>query len=363
MVAVAQHKGQEPSVWAIGEMTHPAASLALLWAAYRLRLRRRSLLVRAIRKRRELAAAANRTKLIRTGDILCFASVRNERDRLPYFVAHHRGIGVDHFLFVDNGSTDGTKEFLQDQPDVSVWSTGSSYKAGRFGMDWLTWLQFRHGHGHWCLTLDADEILIYPYWETRPLRALTALLDAHCRESFGALTVDMYPEGSVSTAEHDPQGTPFDSLCWFDSGNYIVQVQPKLRNLWIQGGARARAFFADAPRRAPTLNKTPLVRWNRRYVYLNSTHSLLPAKLNQVYEVNGGEALSGVLLHTKFLPTIIPRSQTEQARAEHFADATQYKAYYDRLVADPVLHCAASTRFTGWRQMEALGMMSRGGWL
>ena len=28
-------------------------------------------------------------------------------------------------------------------------------------------------------------------------------------------------------------------------GNYQVQVQPKMRNLWIQGGARARVFFAE----------------------------------------------------------------------------------------------------------------------
>jgi hypothetical protein len=30
-------------------------------------------------------------------------------------------------------------------------------------------------------------------------------------------------------------------------------------NLWIQGGPRARRFFADDPERAPALNKIPLV--------------------------------------------------------------------------------------------------------
>ena len=43
-----------------------------------------------------------------------------------------------------------------------------------------------------------------------------------------------------------------------------------MRNLAIQGGPRAR-FFAKDPRRAPTLNKVPLVRWQRGYVYVNST--------------------------------------------------------------------------------------------
>jgi Glycosyl transferase family 2 len=346
-----------------GDLAAPELSVMSLWRAYRMRLRRRALLVRAIRRRRQLSVTADRTPMIRPGDILCLMTVRDEADRLPHFLAHHRKLGVGHFLIVDNASTDGTLALLTGQPDVSVWSTGASYKSSRFGLDWLTWLQMRHGHGHWCLTLDADEILIYPYWETRSLQALTGWLEGQGRESFGALTVDMYPLGAVSAAGHDPAKSPFDTLSWFDAGNYSVQVQPKMRNLWIQGGARARAFFADAPRRAPTLNKTPLVRWNRRYAYVNSTHAILPPRLNEVYDVTGGEAVSGVLLHTKFLPTIIERSQSEKARREHFANAAQYGAYYDRLMGDPVLHCATSARYTGWRQMEAMGLMSRGGWI
>ncbi len=300
---------------------------------------------------------------IHDGDVLCFVCVRNEARRLPAFLAHNRRLGVGHFLIVDNASDDGTAALLADAPDASVWRTGDSYKASRFGMDWLTWLMLRYGHGHWCLTLDADEILVYPYWQTRPLSALTDWLDQQGQASFGALTVDMYPEGSVSQGEADPEDDPIAHLCWFDSGNYQVQVQPKLRNLWIQGGVRARAFFADEPRKAPTLNKTPLVRWNWRYAYVNSTHALLPPQLNEVYSTDGGELTSGVLLHTKFLPEIVERSQEEKLRGEHFADGAQYAAYYDRLVDDPVLHWASSTRYTGWRQLEALGLMSRGGWI
>jgi hypothetical protein len=77
----------------------------------------------------------------------------------------------------------------------------------------------------------------------------------------------------------------------------------------VQGGVRARMFFGKDPRRAPTLNKTPLVRWDRRYAYVSSTHSLLPRRLNHVYDTTGGEKLSGILLHTKFLHTIVEKSR------------------------------------------------------
>lgn len=338
------------------------AEVFRLWRAYRLRLRRRALLLRAFRRRRELSCHVNRTDAIRPGDVLCFLCLRNEAVRLPFLLAHNRRLGVAHFLVVDNGSTDATVALLADQPDVSLWQTGASYKAARFGMDWVTWLLLRHGHGHWCLTLDADEVLIYPHWQTRPLSALTDWLDRQGRASFGALTVDMYPAGSVSKTSHTGDD-PTAHLAWFDGGNYQVQVQPRMRNLWIQGGARARAFFASQPRRAPTLNKTPLVRWHWRYAYVNSTHAILPPHLNEVYATDGGELTSGVLFHTKFLPEIIARSAEEKARGEHFADGAQYAAYYDRLTEDPVLYHAASQRYTGWRQMEALGLMSRGGWV
>ncbi len=340
-----------------------SATLSEAWRAYRLRWKRRKLLLRAYRKRRQLRAVADRTSTIGKGAILAFVTVRNEGLRLPYFMDHHRKLGVDHFLVVDNQSSDGSREWLRAQPDVSLWVTKAGYKQSRFGLDWMTWLQRRHGDGHWCLSLDADEILIYPYWETRNLQALTGRLEAERRRSFGAMMLDMYPKGPLAGQDYAAGQDPMQVLPWFDGGNYVVQVQPLMRNLWIQGGVRARAFFAGEPRRAPTLNKVPLVRWDRSYAYVNSTHALLPRRLNAVFDAQGGEWLSGVLLHTKFLPVVVEKSREEQKRRQHFANSTLYDGYYDAVSASPDLWCAGSSCYTGWRQLEAMGLMSRGGWV
>lgn len=350
---------------AIGDLPPPGAepSGARLLRQLRLRFARRKLIARAIRKRRELRRVTNRTRLIGPGAILCAMVVRNEASRLPFFLDHHRRLGVTHFLIIDNDSSDGTAALLADQPDVSLWSTAGSYKHSRFGLDWLNWVLLRHGHGHWCLVLDADELLVYPYWETRPLPALTAWLDQTGQRSFGAMMLDLYPEGPLGAGDYTPGQDPTEALPWFDSGNYSLQVQPRMRNLWIQGGARARAFFADSPRRAPTLNKVPLVKWHWRQAWLNSTHSLLPAPLNAVFDEKGGELTSGVLLHTKFLPEIIAKSAEEKIRRQHFGDPDRFATYYDDVIAAPVLHGPTSRRYSGWRQLEALGLMSRGGWI
>ncbi|MEZ5798849.1 MAG: glycosyltransferase family 2 protein [Paracoccaceae bacterium] len=346
-----------------GGLPAPRRDAERLRQGLRQRLRRQIWLARAIRKRRDLRVVVDRTRGLPRRAILCILVVRNEAERLPHFLRHHRGLGVDHFLVVDNASTDATAALLCDQPDVSLWSTAASYKKSRFGLDWTNWLLLRHGHGRWCLTLDADELLVYPNWETRPLPALTRWLETCGRDSFGTLMLDLYPQGPLSSAQVAPGTDPLSVLHWFDAGNYSVQVQPRMRNLWIQGGPRARAFFAGDPRRAPTLNKVPLVKWHWRYAYHNSTHSLLPARLNAVFDETGGELTSGVLLHTKFLHTIVDKSAEEKDRRQHFADPDRFGDYYDGLIADPVLHCAASRRFTGWRQLESLGLISRGGWL
>ncbi len=331
--------------------------------AYRLRWKRRRLLLRALRKRRQLSVLVDRTLQIKKRDILAFSTVRNEITRLPFFLDHHRTLGVRHFLFVDNDSTDGTSEYLTKQPDCSVWQSRHSYRLARFGVDWLTWLQIRFGHGHWCLTLDADEIFIYPHHDTRPLAALTEWLDSINRVSFGALMLDMYPRGKLGNVRYAPGDDPFEQLCWFDGGNYMIRRKDDLQNLWIQGGVRARKFFSDKPKRAPTMGKLPLVKWNRRYAYVSSTHSLLPRTLNRVYDDQGGELASGVLLHTKFLPEVLERSIEEKERKEHFANSDLYSSYYDDLADDPDLWCEKSTKLIGWRQLEAMGLMSKGNWL
>ena len=330
--------------------------------AIRLRARRRRAHLRAFVRRNQLTEVANRTAKIKPGAILALSTVRNERVRLAYFMRYYRDLGVDHFLFVDNDSTDGTREFLAEQPDASIWTTTASYKAAGFGVDWLTRLQRQYCHGHWCLSVDVDEFLVYPFCETRPLRALTDWLDASAVRSFSAMLLDMYPKGPIHARPYVEGQNPFEIAQWFDSGNYTLQRNNWNGNLWIQGGPRARAFFADNPYAAPALNKIPLVNWDRSYAYVSSTHMLLPRGLNQVFDEWGGEKPSGCLLHAKFLDTFAVKAAEEMTRGQHYANSQEYIAYQQALASHPDLWCKFSEKYINWRQLEILGLMSKGNW-
>lgn len=330
--------------------------------SYRLRLERKRWRVRALRKRRELSCVEDRTNLIKPDDLLLFCTQRNEAIRLPYFLDYYREMGVGHFLFVDNDSDDGSLDYLADQPDVSVWFTKASYKRARFGADWLNWLARKYAHGHWALTVDPDEFLVYPFCDTRPLRALTDWLDASSIKSFSAMLLDMYPKGRMDAEPYNVGQNPIEVASWFDSGNYTISRNHLFSNLWIQGGPRSRVFFRDSPDRAPALNKIPLVKWDKRYTYVSSTHMLLPRGLNQVYDEWGGEKASGVLLHAKFLDTFGAKAAEELERNEHYAGSVEYKAYAGQLKDNPQLWCKWSERYINWRQLEILGLMSKGNW-
>jgi len=328
--------------------------------SYRMRWKRRRLLYRSWKRRGELTRAAGGN--IPDVGVLVFATIRNEMLRLGYWLAHYRALGVSHFLIVDNASTDGTTEYLADQPDVSLWTTPASYKASRFGVDWLTCLQWRYGTGRWCLTVDADELLVYPDCEARGLPDLTAHLDQQGQGSFGALMLDLYPKGSVGEATYVQGEDPVASIPWFDADNYRAKIHPVFDNLWIQGGVRDRVFFGSQPERAPTLNKTPLVKWQKGFAYVTSTHQILPRRLSDVYDLGTGDRVSGVLLHTKFLPNIAEKSSEEVGRKQHFENSDLYQPYYEALIQEPDLWAETSVRYEGVDQLIDRGLMTTGNW-
>ena len=334
--------------------------IADLFKRYKLRLRRKRLLWRAFRKRREITCISRKTGSIKGNDIVLFACLRNEMARLPYFLKHYRSLGVDHFLFVDNGSDDQSETYLNAQSDVSVWKTHDSYKASRFGMDWLTALQWKYGSGHWCVTVDIDELLIFPDWPSRDLKDLTRDLAARGACSMGAMMLDLYPKGPLSTAVCAVDQNPLDVIPWFDAFGYFAQKHSKMGNVQLQGGPRVRCFFADRADRGPTLNKVPLVFWKRGYVYVDSMHIALPARLNAVNDDKTKRRETGALLHTKFLHDAPVRAGLEKQRQEHFAYAGSYDDYYDAVASDPDLWCEESVKFRCAEQLISLGLMSRG---
>ncbi|MEM0923346.1 MAG: glycosyltransferase family 2 protein [Pseudomonadota bacterium] len=324
------------------------------------RWERRGLQLRAWRKRGELTAVTDRTSAMPQGPI-AITVLRNEAVRLPFFLDYYRRLGIVHFLMVDNGSTDGSAELLTAQPDVSLWRARGSYKASQFGVDWVNWLLGSHAKGRWILCVDPDEFLVYPHCGTRRLPALIRWLEQTGRRSFGTLLIDLYGKGPLSATRYQTGENPMDIAPWFDAHNYLVERHNRYHNLWIQGGPRMRVYAAQDPAAAPALNKTPLVKWAAGTVFVTSTHNLLPQALNHTYARDGGAMTSGALMHSKFLDTLPDKVAEELERREHYSGGREYESYA-QAGEEAVLWTPSSTRYEGWRQLEDLGLIARGGW-
>jgi hypothetical protein len=319
----------------------------------------------AVKSRIRRNAAQVKPRKVRTEAIgkawsLLFCCARNEMPRMPAFLEHYRKLGVAHFLILDNQSTDGLQEYLAEQPDCSVWLADGSYKASNFGMDWCNHLLETYGPGKWCVTVDPDEFLVYPYCEQRGLRSLTRQMEAIEQDSLFTVMIDAYSQGRLSQANLTPETDPFELCPYFDRFNLTQKLNEENRNFWVQGGVRMRRFFADDPLRAPALNKVPLVRWRKGLRYVSSMHHLSDPALNcTVYK--RPDAISGVLFHFKYVNLLREKAAEELKRGEHYAGSTEYKAYLDAgdiVLYDPHL----SLRYEGSAQLSTLGFLQRGTW-
>jgi tetratricopeptide (TPR) repeat protein len=156
------------------------------------------------------------------GEIRAFLLVRNEAPRLPWLLAYYRRLGVDRFLVLDNGSEDGTRDLLLAQGgDVHLFHTPASFAASAAGMSWTNRLLDAHGSGAWCLTIDADEVLVYPHAEAAALPVLCRYLDGVGAEAMVAPMLDFYAAEPLDRVAYRPGQSLIEAFPWFDADGYV----------------------------------------------------------------------------------------------------------------------------------------------
>lgn len=316
-------------------------------------------LTRAFSKSFDLRSISDKASSIGSADIILVSCQRNEQERLPYFFEYYRRAGVRHFLFIDNDSDDGSRNWLAEQADCSVWHTKASYKDSNFGMDWCNALLRRYGSGRWCVTVDPDEFLVYPRIETRSLRALCQFLEDDKRSSFHTIMLDAYSDKPLSKTLYRSGDDPFGICPFIDRDGYFQQ-EGWGRSTWIQGGPRMRAYFAERPEAAPALNKTPLVKWRPHYHYRSSMHDLRPFYLNNA-QLGNPHPTTGCLFHFKFMASLTQKAAEEMRRKQHYDDSAEYKRY-DSAGDVNFYKEGLSARYESSQQLIDLGLMNQGRW-
>src|ERR1700680_4051717 len=246
--------------------------------------------------------------------VVAWCIVKDELDLLPAFLTHHRSLGVRHFIFHDDASTDGTLEHLLEQEDCMVLKADFNYGDSmnrRRGVNLLRQAIPRlFLQGRWGFQLDADEFAVLPPAARSDLPLLCRTLDEARIDRCWANLVDTYPANFAEVlAPFQPTSDLFALANCFDYGPYLSLPDasqppnnpfPKM----VYGGVRERLFrdfnllktSAEPPpgvplsTSSPWIFKVPLVKWSPDKMLVN----------NHVLNVRPGNQVLLALLHYKF---------------------------------------------------------------
>ena len=168
-------------------------------------------------------------------EIILFCVIRNDLQRLKQFLSYYRNLGVTSFIFMDNASTDGTYEYLQEQSDVTLYRETSKYSAINRNI-WVHNLLETHGRNKWCIVADSDEFISYIGCETHNLSDLIEVAEAENYDAITGFLLDMYSESKM----FDAKTFSMDNQQYFDYTGYTIENQ--WFGIIMYGGPRKRLF-------------------------------------------------------------------------------------------------------------------------
>jgi hypothetical protein len=293
--------------------------------------------------------------------IFSFSLVYNEEWFLPHFLAHYRGLGVEHFVFFDDHSDDRTREILMEQDDCTILVSDDGSPRPRLGV-----MQAMLGNhvldvvpdGEWGLHLDVDEFLVLPTGFTSIEEVAQHLEQLEPKCAMAAM-VDFYPE-RLSDRFFDPLG-PMEGSPWFDRDPVykwfpkdpkpkivISGVRPRLlQKLAKRFPEKIGEIYGDKPYRIAKTWKVPLVKTGEGIVRLD------PHNVN----VRPSDSIQLGLAHFKFYPGLDARVQNALHRQGYFQASVEYR-FLDAvlsLMPDERLVCPRSVQFRSPADLEQVG--------
>ena len=285
------------------------------------------------------------------GDVILIAVVRDGSYYLDAFFRHYRAMGIRHFVFIDNGSTDGTIERIRAERGTVI--DQCNLPLGRYEDLIRAYPAQTYGKDRWCLYVDMDEMFDFEGRETVGIAGLVQYLEARGHTALMAQMLDMFPKAALQETTNLPYKQVLQQFIYFDIGHvdYRGYFDPEIdfAGLLAQntladpavrfafGGVRAKVFGE-----ACCLTKHPLI-FNGAAV----TPGLHPHVSTGVHCAD----VMGLIRHYKFSNDPVGRDMASLARRalEHGEDAARAA----KLAAEPDVRLF-SLDARRWNRVELL---------
>lgn len=226
----------------------------------------------------------NRLRAADPNNPILICVIKNDLKKIKKFMEHYRKLGIKNFVFLDNMSSDGTREFLTAQEDTLVYSCEHEYRSER-RVAWINRLIAECGDNRWYLIVDSDEFISYIGCGEYTLEQVTQRAEELGYTRVEGFFLDMYSKESLFEANLDKEF--WKQYCYMDKDTYSVTELE--RGKLIRGGPRTRLFG-----KLMQLSKFPLFYFEGNDI-VPSAHYMIP------FEKSRGVPIALAILHYKFV--------------------------------------------------------------
>lgn len=249
--------------------------------------------------------------------LLCL--VKNGASYLPEFMAHYKALGVEDFIFLDNGSKDSTLADLKKQSQVTVLQNLLPFRV--YGLAFRQYLLERYGQGKWCLVVDIDEFFDFPFSRYIRLGQFLMYLEESGFDAVVTQMLDLYSAHDVGTGGHDEnfrKSHRYYDLAHLEKTPYEIDNHVSNPGIpFFIGGTRNRVFGLDRV----WVTKHALIRYQGA-IELKHEHYVTGARLADI---------TAVLCHYKFLDHFPAYVADAVSKEYHAGDSIEYKSYQKAL--------------------------------
>jgi hypothetical protein len=254
--------------------------------------------------------------------------MRDAELTITSFIEHYLSLGAAHIVLLDNDSNDRTVELASAYDNVSIFRCGLPF--AQYQLPMKRWLAREFCTGCWCLSVDSDELFLYPEAEEMQLPDFLHYLRSNSFTAASAHMLDMFADCSLQNVQSAPQDNVRKKYPYYDLEDIhevLPEVQVKLtRNSdlrCLRGGIRKTLFGSGNF----LLTKTPLF-------FVDDDIQIFPQNEHFVEGVTIAD-VTGVLLHYKMLSSFREKAEDAVRRKNHWRNSLEYTLYLQGLDEKP----------------------------
>lgn len=129
---------------------------------------------------------------VERNEAIVFCHVQNGELYVKSFIKHYFSLGAKHIIFLDNDSHDNTIAIAREYNNVTIFSTKALMKRREILFE--NYLIKKLCKGGWCINVDIDELLDYPFSDSIHLKQLLDYLNSNSYTAVVGQMLDMFSD-------------------------------------------------------------------------------------------------------------------------------------------------------------------------